>query len=74
MGAIRTVDGRDLPAPEPLERALDALAGLRGDDRLRLLIQREPLPLYDLLRGGGFRWECSRLDDGSYEVLIWQGP
>ncbi|MFO1402168.1 MAG: DUF2249 domain-containing protein [Steroidobacteraceae bacterium] len=74
MGAIHTVDGRDLPAPEPMERVLDALAGLRGDDRVRLLIHREPLPLYELLRGGGFRWESRPLADGHYEILIWQAP
>lgn len=72
MVETRTVDARDLPAPEPLERALDALAGLRVDERLRLLIHREPLPLYDLLRGAGYRWESCALADGSYEVLIWQ--
>ena len=72
MGATHVVDGRDLPAPEPLERTLEALAGLGADDRLRLLIHREPLPLYDLLRGGGYRWESRRLGDGNYEILIWR--
>jgi uncharacterized protein (DUF2249 family) len=67
-----TIDGRQLPAPEPLERVFEALAGLRADQRLRLLIHREPLPLYELLRGGGFRWESRALADGCFEVLIWQ--
>ncbi len=74
MAEIRTVDGRDLPAPEPLERVLEALAGLRGDDRVRLLIHREPLPLYEVLRAGGYRWESRALADGEYEILIWQAP
>ncbi|MCC7462404.1 MAG: DUF2249 domain-containing protein [Gammaproteobacteria bacterium] len=72
MGETLTVDARDLPAPEPLERVLEALAGLRGTDRLRLLIHREPLPLYDILRSGGYRWDSRALADGSYQVLIWQ--
>ena len=72
MGEIRTVDGRDLPVPEPLELALDALAGLRGDEQLRLLIHREPLMLYDLLRGGGYRWESRMLAEGHFEIMIWQ--
>lgn len=68
-----TVDGRDLPAPEPMELVLQALAGLEPGARLRLLIHREPLPLYELLRGGGYQWECRAQADGSYEVLIWRG-
>lgn len=71
MAEVRTIDGRDLPAPEPLERVLDALAGLGGGERLRLLIHHEPLPLYDLLRGGGFRWESRMLADGDFEIMIW---
>jgi uncharacterized protein (DUF2249 family) len=68
----RTVDGRDLPPPEPMELVLEALASLDPGDRLRLLIHREPLPLYDLLRGGGYQWQCHAQADGTFEVLIWR--
>jgi len=71
VGETRVVDGRDLPAPEPLERVLAALTGLGREDRVRLLIHREPLPLYELLRERGYRWETRALGPGDYEVLIW---
>jgi hypothetical protein len=74
LGETRTVDGRGLPAPEPLELVLDALGGLAPDGQLRLLIGREPLPLYDLLRGWGYSWQCQLQDDGSFAVLIWRAP
>ena len=73
MGETRTVDGRDLPAPEPMERALAALGGLDPGDRLRLLIHREPLPLYDILRRSGYAWQSEQQGDGSFVVLIWRG-
>jgi uncharacterized protein (DUF2249 family) len=72
MGETRTVDGRDLPAPEPMERVLAALGSLDTGDRLRLLIHREPIPLYDILRRNGYAWQSEEQDDGSFVVMIWR--
>ncbi|CAM5219045.1 hypothetical protein CDEF62S_01269 [Castellaniella defragrans] len=66
-----TLDVRGLPAPEPLERCLDALADLRPGQRLQLLIDREPHPLYAILARGGFRHACA-FDDPHYRVTIWR--
>ncbi len=70
MGQTRTVDGRDLPAPEPMERVLEALDGLPAGDTVRFLIHREPFPLYDLLRRSGFVWQTEAQDDGSFVMVI----
>ena len=66
------LDLRGLEPPEPLERILDALAGMRADDCLRVLLPHEPFPLYALLRPMGYRW---RVDGrvGCCELLIWSG-
>ncbi|MEW5770193.1 MAG: DUF2249 domain-containing protein [Pseudomonadota bacterium] len=64
------VDARDLEAPEPLERALAALGGMGEGERLRLLVPREPLPLYALLEQMGYRHQARMLPDGACEVLI----
>jgi uncharacterized protein (DUF2249 family) len=72
MGGTRTVDGRNLPAPEPMERVLEALDTLGADERLRFLIHREPYPLYDILRRHGYAYESAMQDDGSFVVLIWR--
>ncbi len=65
----RTLDVSGLPAPEPMERILDALADLPLDDRLCVLHRREPYPLYDMLRRMGYRWETSSEGD-RYRILI----
>jgi uncharacterized protein (DUF2249 family) len=65
----RTLDVSDLPAPEPMERIIDALADLPPGDRLCVLHRREPYPLYDMLRRMGYRWEISSEGD-RYRILI----
>lgn len=65
----RTLDVSDLPAPEPMERILDALADLPPGDRLCVSHRREPYPLYDMLRRMGYRWEISSEGD-RYRILI----
>ena len=43
------LDLRGLFPPEPMERVLDALAGLLAGQQIRLLIEREPHPLFRIL-------------------------
>lgn len=65
------LDVSSLEPPEPMERVLEALAGLAEDHRLRVLHRREPFPLYDLLRRMGYAWETTGAD-GRFEILIWR--
>lgn len=59
-----------LAPPEPLERVLDALSTLLPGQRLRVLIDREPRPLYPILRQNGFRHAQQQRPDFLYEILI----
>jgi TusA-related sulfurtransferase len=68
----RLLDVRALEPPEPLERVLDALADMPADHRLRVVLGREPYPLYGLLRRMGYCWR-TEAHDGRYEILIWSG-
>ncbi|HJV50972.1 MAG TPA: DUF2249 domain-containing protein [Noviherbaspirillum sp.] len=61
-----------LEPPEPMERILDALSRLRPGQRLRVLIHREPFPLYRILANNGYAHRTQARDDQLYEVLIWQ--
>lgn len=63
------LDVSDLPAPEPLERTLDALSELPAGDRLVLRLRREPVPLYSMLRTMGYRWQAAD-HQGTWEILI----
>ncbi|WP_198117029.1 DUF2249 domain-containing protein [Massilia rhizosphaerae] len=58
------LDLRDLPAPQPLERILDALDGLADGAELCVLLAREPHPLYGILAHDGYRWRSTWRDDG----------
>ncbi len=68
------VDARWLEAPEPMEKALSALASLRPGQRLRFLLHREPFPLYGILDDMGFVHRTTPLADGSFEILIQPRP
>ena len=70
----RVIDGRALEPPEPLVLTLDALDTLGAQETLLVLLDREPLPLYQTLRASGHTWQTRRGTDGSVEVLIWRMP
>lgn len=59
-----------LEPPEPMERVLDALDHLAPGKTLRMLIDREPRPLYRILQRNGYRYEAVLRDDGRYEIAI----
>ncbi|MBV2181575.1 MAG: DUF2249 domain-containing protein [Castellaniella sp.] len=65
-----TLDVRGLPPPEPLEHCLEALADLLPGQRLCMLIDREPYPLYPMLDRDGFQHECT-FEETYFQVTIW---
>ena len=65
------LDTRGLPPPEPLELVLEALGTLQGHQRLRMLVDREPKPLYAILDTNNFLYEATTTNDYRYELLIW---
>ena len=67
----KMIDVSDLEPPEPMERILDQLADMRPDDWLRVRHRREPFPLYNLLKGMGYRWSTRRGETTAYEIYIW---
>ncbi len=69
---VRELDVRNLEPPEPLQQALAALATLKPGEHLRMLLHREPFPLYAMLRERGYTHRTTQLADDSYEILIWQ--
>jgi hypothetical protein len=53
-----------------MERVLQAIALLRPGQSIRLLLHREPFPLYPLLAERGCRHHTERLADDSFVILI----
>lgn len=64
----RLLDLRNLPPPEPFERAIEALADLAAGDTLTLVLDRAPHPLFRILErdGHGYEWH----DDGAGRVTV----
>lgn len=64
------LDLRGLFPPEPMERVLDALAALAPGQQVRMLIEREPHPLYRILERNGYAFRRSEPEPGLYQVVI----
>lgn len=58
--------------PEPMERVLEALDLLQPGQHIRMVIDREPVPLYRILEKNGYRYRTSMRDDFVYEIVISQ--
>jgi Uncharacterized conserved protein (DUF2249) len=71
-GMQQLLDVTDLPAPEPLERVLDALADLPAGHSLKVRLPMEPVLLYPMLRSMGMLWERTALPGGPVELVIWE--
>ena len=69
-----TIDARGLAAPEPFERAIDALRSLAPDDELVLLVRNEPLALYRFLRNNHYWFTSRSIGRQSVEVRIRDAP
>ena len=63
------LDVRDRDDP-PFPVISDALDDLAPDERLRLVNDFEPVPLYDVLADRGFEHEAERVADDEWHVTI----
>jgi uncharacterized protein (DUF2249 family) len=70
MSDPQTLDVRWLEPPEPFERITAALDALPAGGRLRVLIHREPQPLYRWLEREGFRHRSRYAEEGYFEIII----
>jgi uncharacterized protein (DUF2249 family) len=70
MGQDIILDVCGLEPPEPMERVLEALSHLEKNQRLRMVIDREPRPLYRILDNNGFTHTMQLRADFLYEILI----
>ena len=65
----RTLDVREIDGP-PFREIMDALDALEPEDRLRLIADFEPVPLYSVLETRGFTHESEQRADDEWHVLI----
>jgi uncharacterized protein (DUF2249 family) len=67
---MNVIDAREWEPPRPFEETLDALCRLQPGEKVRLIIGREPLPLYRILQQNGYVYFTALRDDGAYEIDI----
>ena len=64
------LDLRGLFPPEPMERVLDALSSLQPRQQVRMLIEREPHPLFRILERNNYQYRTTQPEPGLYQVII----
>jgi uncharacterized protein (DUF2249 family) len=69
--ADKIIDAREMEPPEPMVLALEALDTLGPDEKLLLILTREPYPLYRKLLNNGFSYRADITMQGTVEILIW---
>lgn len=72
--ADKTIDARGLEPPEPFVLTMEALDTIGADEKLLLILNREPHPLYRALQINGFAHQTEHAPDGTVEILIWRNP
>lgn len=70
--ADHVIDARDWEPPEPFVATMDTLAVMAPNERLLLILSREPHPLYRALLKQGYRYEAEFAPEGVFEILIWR--
>lgn len=64
------IDARWLEPPEPMEKVTQTLALLGPGQHIRLLLHREPFPLYPILKSQGYAHDTEPQPDGTFIILI----
>ncbi len=64
------IDARGLEPPRPFELVMEALCELEPGDSIRLILEREPHPLFRVLDRNGYRYRVAPGENGSYEIDI----
>lgn len=67
---IQVLDARYFEPPEPFVQTMEMLDQLVLGESMRLLLFREPYPLYQVLKRNGHRWQATLLPDGTFDILI----
>ena len=72
--ADKVIDARGLEPPEPFVLTMEALDSIGPDEKLLLILTREPHPLFRALKINDFSYLSERTANGDVEILIWRNP
>lgn len=68
----QVLDVRLLPAPEPFQKVMQALALLPKGQVLRMVHRKVPLPLFKVLQDNGWAYRVLPPLHDYFEILIWR--
>jgi uncharacterized protein (DUF2249 family) len=66
-----TLDVRGMEPPQPLERVLEAIGDFQPGDRLNLIIDCYPQPLFRILDRNGYAYRAEPGKESQHEITIW---
>ena len=72
MSREHIVDVCGLEPPEPFERVMESLDLLQPGDRLKVIIDRRPVPLFRVLERNGFAYSEAPGMHALLEITIWR--
>lgn len=72
MGREITIDVREMEAPEPLLLIMETIGDFAPGDRLKVIIDCEPRPLYGILERNGYAHETIPGTISAREISIWK--
>ena len=68
------IDARGWEPPKPFEQVMEALCDMPPGETVRLILEREPHPLYRVLERNGYAHRTMSHDDGRFEIDIFEKP
>jgi uncharacterized protein (DUF2249 family) len=74
MASDLTLDVRGMEPPEPIVRVLETIADFKAGDRLKLVIDCMPHPLFGILERDGYDHQVEPGTDSLYLITIWARP
>jgi hypothetical protein len=66
-----TLDVRGMEPPQPLELVLETIGDFQAGDRLRLVIDCHPTPLFKILDRNGYGYRTEPGKESVHEITIW---
>jgi uncharacterized protein (DUF2249 family) len=67
-----TLDVRGMEPPQPLELVLEAIDDFGPGDKLRLIIDCHPVPLFRVLERNGYGYRTEPGATSIHEITIWR--
>jgi hypothetical protein len=66
-----TLDVRGMEPPQPLELVLETIGDFQTGDRLKLVIDCHPTPLFRILERNGYGYRTEPGKESIHEITIW---